>query len=111
MRIEEIRFWAVGHRRRWPIAEGRMVSLLVIVLTPLLDHDPYLLHAVEDLAVEQLVSELCSEISASLRVSATGFPCDISTSTCHEFLTICSGVNVRLAIPSSFCPSQLSQIP
>src|ERR671916_548812 len=87
-----------------------MGSHPVVVLAPCPDHDLCLPQAVEDLELQALVLELCSESSASLQASARLLPCAICTSICRSFATICSALQfLRLAIRGSFGSGQLSQ--
>src|SRR5207342_791923 len=51
-------------RRRRSVSERRMRAHLVVVLTPILDHDLCLIERVEDFAVEQFVSQLSVEALA-----------------------------------------------
>ncbi len=50
-----------GFRGGWFSAEGTVGSNCVVVATPFFDDGPSLLEGVEDLAVEQLVSEASVE--------------------------------------------------
>jgi hypothetical protein len=80
------------------------------VVFPCCNHDLRLPQAVKDLALEALVLELCSEISASLQASAKLLPWAIWISICRSFATICSALQFfRLAISGSLGSDQLSQ--
>src|SRR5215212_5863498 len=93
-----------------PVAQGRVRPHPIVVVLPCSDHDLRLAQAVEDLPLQALVLELCSEISASLQASARLLPCAICTSICRKLATICSALQFfRLAIPGSFGSGQLSQ--
>src|ERR687889_133082 len=82
----------------------------IVMDFPCSDHDLCLPQAVEDLELQALVLELCSEISASLQASVRLLPCAIWISICRSFATICSALQfLRLAISGSFGSGQLSQ--
>src|SRR5437868_255313 len=73
-----------GHehlRSRWPITQGRMRAHGVVVASPALDHNLGLPHGVEDLPIQQLVSQPTSVTPMERIASATGVPCATSTST------------------------------
>jgi hypothetical protein len=48
-------------RRRWPIAKGAVGSPRIIVPTPVFNQDLHLKQVVENLPVEQLVTQLAVE--------------------------------------------------
>src|SRR5215213_638528 len=65
------------------------------VIRPGPDHDLSLFQAVEDLPLQALVPEFCSERPASLQASARLFPCAICTAIWRSLTTLCSGLTVR----------------
>jgi len=80
----------------------------VVVAAPLLDQNLSLLETVEDLAVQELVPELCSDIPMRRQISPTVFPCASSTSASRRRWMICSNENRFLDIclpPSSQDPN------
>jgi hypothetical protein len=70
----------------------------VVVAAPSLDQHLGLLEAVEDLAVEELVPELCSDTPIRRQISPTVLPCAKSTSASRRWLMICSTENRFLDI-------------
>src|SRR3954447_19624549 len=64
----------------------------IVVPPPALDDDLRLPKRVEDLAIQQLVSEPTSVTPMVRIASATGVPCATSTSTWRSLETISSGV-------------------
>ena len=60
------------------------------MIAPAFDLNRGFLQAVEDLPVQELVAELCSDMAASLRAAANALPWDIDTSICRSLDTICS---------------------
>ena len=63
----------------------------VVVAAPLSDDGLGLLQAVEDLSVQQLVTQLC-DIPASRHAIGADLPCDIKTSIWRSKITICSAL-------------------
>ena len=63
-----------GLRRWWPPSQAGMGPDGVVVLSPLFDDNPGLSHGVEDLAIEQFVSELTVEgLAVAVLPRAAGF--------------------------------------
>ena len=102
-------------RAYWSVTELALVEtiecsrldrcLFIQVVSPGRDHDLRLPQAVEDLPLQALVLELCSEISASLQARAMLLPCTSCTSICRSFATKGSALQfLRLAIKGSFSP-------
>src|SRR5215203_4192589 len=80
----------LGGRRL--VAQGRVGAAGVVVPPPALDHDLGFRQRGEDLAVEQLVTELTPATPIALTASATGRPCAVSTSICLNLATPSSAV-------------------
>src|ERR687890_2867388 len=80
----------------------------VVVIAPGADDHLSFLEAVEDLQLQALVPELCSEMAASLQASATLLPWASCTSIWRSLAIICSGVNL-FGMGVSLVPGQLSQ--
>ena len=75
----------------------------VVGVLPQTDHDPRLVERGEDLLLQALVLQLCSEMSASLQASAKLFPCAVSTSIGRNSRTTCSALGLcpRFSLGSS----------
>jgi hypothetical protein len=99
-----------GERRRRSVAERGMRPSGVVVNTPVLDDHLSLLQAVEDLAIQAFVPELCSVIPASLQADAILLPCPCITSICRSLVTICSAAKFFLGI-FLLLPRLISLIP
>jgi hypothetical protein len=70
------------------------------VAAPLSDDALGLLQAVEDLSVQQLVTQLCYDIPASRHAIGADLPCDIKTSIWRSKITICSALKRFFGITS-----------
>src|SRR5918998_201056 len=81
----------------------------VVVVLPSANDHLGLLEAVEDLQLQALVPELCSEMAASLQASATLLPWASCTSIWRNVAMICSGVNLFFGMGVSLVPGQSSQ--
>ena len=62
------------------------------------DHHLSLLEAVEDLQLQALIPELCSEMAASLQAGALLLPWANCTSIWRNMAMICSGLNLLFGI-------------
>src|SRR5918993_21342 len=80
-----------------------------VVIAPGADDDLSFLEAVEDLQLQALVLELCSEMAASLQASATPLPWASCTSIWRSLAIICSELNLFFGMGASLVPGQLSQ--
>src|SRR5918997_2549926 len=80
----------------------------VVVIAPRADDHLSFLEAVEDLQLQALVPELCSEMAASLQARAMLLPCASCTSIWRSLAIICSGVNL-FGMDVSLVPGQFSQ--
>jgi hypothetical protein len=60
----------------------------------LLDDNLSFFQAVEDLSIEELIAELCCDISAVRQASGADLPCAIDTSIWRSSVTICSALNL-----------------
>src|SRR5918998_2428722 len=87
-----------GEGRHEHLRSGRFVAQRgmgpdrVVVAPPALDHNFGLLQGVEDLPIQQFVSEPTSVTPIERIASATGVPCATRTSTWRSLATISSGV-------------------
>jgi hypothetical protein len=81
----------------------------VAVIAPGTDHDLTLFQAVEDLQLQALIPELCSELATSLQASAMLLPWASCTSIWRGFAMICSELNLFFGVDSSLVPGQISQ--
>ena len=70
----------------------------IIVTAPTLDYDLGFPQRVEDLAIEQFVTQATSLTPIWRIASAMLWPCETSTSTCLSFATISSGLYLLLGI-------------
>ena len=70
----------------------------VVVATPALDDDLGFSQGVEDLAIEQFVTQTNSLTPIWRIASAMLAPCETSTSTCRSLATISSGLYLFLGI-------------
>src|SRR5215213_8954805 len=95
-----------GHeqlRSRRPVARRSMRPHAVVVLSPALDHNFGLPQRVENLSIQQFVSQPTSVTPIERIASATLRPCQTSTSTWRSLATISSGLCLFLTRdPSSF---------
>src|SRR5215218_4643691 len=95
-----------GHeqlRSRRPVAQRSMRPHAVGVLSPALDHNFGLPQRVENLSIQQFVSQPTSVTPIERIASATLRPCETSTSTWRSLATISSGLCLFLTRdPSSF---------
>src|SRR5829696_1512258 len=95
-----------GHeqlRSRRPVAQRSMRPHAVGVLSPALDHNFGLPQRVENLSIQQFVSQPTSVTPIERIASATLRPCQTSTSTWRSLATISSGLCLFLTRdPSSF---------
>ena len=73
----------------------------IVVIAPGSDHDLSLLEAVEDLQLQALVPEFCSEMAASLQASAMLLPWASCTSIWRSFAMICSELNLFFGMGGS----------
>src|SRR5918997_465211 len=80
----------------------------VVVIAPRADDHLSFLEAVEDLQLQALVPELCSEMAASLQARAMLLPCASCTSIWRSLAMICSGLNLFFGMGGSLVPGQLS---
>jgi hypothetical protein len=92
------------------------------VAAPLANDGLGLLQAVEDFAVQKLVTQLCCDIPASRHAIGVDLPCDIKTSIWRSKITICSALkrffgitrflskSVSLKPPGTKRPGQVSLI-
>src|ERR671913_2259075 len=81
----------------------------VVVVPPGADDHLSFFEAVEDLQLQALVPELCSEMAASLQASAILLPWASCTSIWRNVAMICSGLNLFFGMGGSLVPGQLSQ--
>src|SRR5215204_104143 len=95
-----------GHehlRSRRPVAQRSMRPHAVGGLSPALDHNFGLPQRVENLSIQQFVSQPTSVTPIERIASATLRPCETSTSTWRSLATISSGLCLFLTMdPSSF---------
>src|SRR5215212_3892165 len=95
-----------GHehlRSRRPVAQRSMRPHAIGVLSPALDHNFGLPQRVENLSIQQFVSQPTSVTPIERIASATLRPCQTSTSTWRSLATISSGLCLFLTMdPSSF---------
>src|SRR5829696_9066360 len=81
----------------------------VVVIAPGADDHLSLFQAVDDLQLQALVPELCSEMAASLQASEMLLPWASCTSIWRNVAIICSGLNLFFGMGGSLVPGQLSQ--
>src|ERR671912_2193980 len=95
-----------GEGRHEHLRSGRFVAQRgmgpdrVVVAPPALDHNFGLLQGVEDLPIQQFVSEPTSVTPIERTASATGVPCATRTSTWRSLETISSGLCLFLDMGS-----------
>ncbi len=75
-----------------------MGTQAVVVISPSADHDLGLCQAVEDLQLQALIPERCSEMAASLQASAMLLPWANCASIWHSVAMICSELNLFLGL-------------
>src|SRR5918993_247247 len=80
----------------------------VVVIAPGADDHLSFFQTVEDLQLQALVPEFCSEMAASLQARAMLLPCASCTSIWRSLAMICSGLNLFFGIGGSLVPGQLS---
>src|SRR5919112_3692695 len=81
----------------------------VVVIAPGADDHLSFFEAVEDLQLQALVPELCSEMPASLQASAMLLPWASCTSIWRNLAMICSELNLFFGMGGSLVPGQFSQ--
>src|SRR5918997_7058448 len=81
----------------------------IVVVLPSAEDHLGLLEAVEDLQLQALVPELCSEMAASLQASAMLLPWASCTSIWRSLAITCSELNLFFGMDVSLVPGQLSQ--
>jgi hypothetical protein len=72
------------------------------MMTPLPDDDLRCSQAVENFAIQQLVTQLCCEIPASRHATGVDLPCASDTSIWRSNITTCSAPNLFFGMISSF---------
>ena len=82
---------------------------LVVVIAPGADDDLSFFQAVEDLQLQALIPELCSEMVASLQASAMLLPWANWTSIWQNVAIICSELNLFFGMAGSLGLGQSSQ--
>ena len=82
----------------------------VVVIAPGADDDLSFLETVEDLQLQALVPEFCSETAASLQASAMLLPWASCTSIWRNFAIICSELNLFFGMGGSVVPGVLLQL-
>ncbi|HZL38931.1 MAG TPA: hypothetical protein VFC45_01470 [Pseudolabrys sp.] len=103
----------VFRHAHWSTSRGNVMKihmrppLLFVPLAPLLDDDQGFLQAVEDLSIEQLIAQLCCDISAVRQASGADLPRAIDPSIWRSTIAICSALNLFFGMTSSF-PSSFS---
>ena len=81
----------------------------VVVIALGADDHLGLIHAVEDLQLQALVPELCSEMAASLQASAMLLPWASCTLIRRNVTIACSGLNLLFGMGNSLVPGYPSQ--
>ena len=81
----------------------------MIVIAPSPNDHLSLLEAIEELQLQALIPELCSEMAASLQASAMLLPWASCTSIWRSLAMIYSGVNLFFGMGFSLVPNQSSQ--
>ncbi len=81
----------------------------IVVIAPSADDHLSFHKAVEDLQLQALVLELCSEMGALLQVSAMLVPCTTGTLIWRSVAMICSELNLSFSVLSSLVAGQFSQ--
>src|SRR3712207_7754271 len=80
----------------------------IVMIPPGTHHHLSFSQAVEDLQLQALVPELCSEMAASLQASAMLLPWASCTSIWRNVAITCSGLNLFFGMAVSLVPGQSS---